>query len=153
MERLGPDLDRELRRLGPGPGMPALVAAWPSAVGDTIARNAWPARIGRDGTLVVHTSSSTWAFELTQLASNLLDRLAETLPAECPTGVRFVPGRVPEPPAPPATEPRRPPINVGSEERRRAGELAEAIADDELRERVARAAELSLAQTASSRSF
>ena len=33
--------------------MPARVAAWPSAVGDTVGRNAWPARIGRDGTLAV----------------------------------------------------------------------------------------------------
>jgi hypothetical protein len=129
------------------------VAAWPVAVGDMIARNAWPARIGRDGTLVVHTSSSTWAFELTQLTSSLLDRLAEALPGECPTGVSFVPGRIPEPPAPPATEALRPPVEVGSAERRRAEELAEGIADDGLRERVARAAELSLARAASSRSF
>ena len=63
-ERIGDDVRRELGQLGPGGAIADVVAAWPEAVGDSIARNAWPARIARDGTLHVATSSSAWAFEL-----------------------------------------------------------------------------------------
>ena len=44
-----------------------------------VAANAWPARIARDGTLHVNTSSSAWAFELGQLAPTILERLSEKL--------------------------------------------------------------------------
>ncbi|HWH05605.1 MAG TPA: DUF721 domain-containing protein, partial [Gaiellaceae bacterium] len=64
MERIGRDVSRELGRFGPAAGMAEIVEAWPDAVGEAIARHAWPARIGRDGTLVETTSSSAWAFEL-----------------------------------------------------------------------------------------
>src|SRR5439155_21214632 len=67
MEPLGPEVRRELGRFGPQAGLGKLVAAWPAAVGAQIAANAWPARFRRDGILVVHTSSSAWAFELAQL--------------------------------------------------------------------------------------
>ena len=76
MERLGDSLDQELRRFGTTGSMPAIVAAWPAAVGEEVARNAWPARISRDGVLHVNTSSSAWAFELTQLAAVVLEQLA-----------------------------------------------------------------------------
>ena len=59
--------------------MPAIVAAWPAAVGEEVARNSWPARISRDGVLHVNTSSSAWAFELTQLAAVVLEQLAGAL--------------------------------------------------------------------------
>jgi len=61
---IGDDVRRELSRFGPAAGMAELLAAWPAAVGEGIARNAWPARIGRDGTLHVAVASSAWAFEL-----------------------------------------------------------------------------------------
>src|SRR5262249_31368924 len=64
MERVGDAVSRELGRFGPIVGMAPLVEAWPSAVGTEIARNAWPARLARDGTLHVHTTDSIWAFEL-----------------------------------------------------------------------------------------
>ena len=70
---------RELARFGPAEGMTEIVRAWPGAVGDQIARNAWPARLARDGTLHVATSSSAWAFELAQLEPKLLERLREAL--------------------------------------------------------------------------
>ncbi len=81
MERIGDDVTRELGRLGPGGGMAAIVKAWPRAVGPAIAENAWPARVARDGTLHVATSSSVWAFELLQLERELLERLAGELAA------------------------------------------------------------------------
>jgi hypothetical protein len=153
MERIGDEVDRALRRFGPAGGMPAIVAAWPAAVGETIARNAWPARIGRDGALYVHTSSSTWAFELGQLAPTILQRLHEVLVEERPNALRFVVGPLPEPAREPAEQVARAPVEPGPEARAQARELASAISDEELRERVARAVALSLARASASRAF
>src|SRR6188508_3404090 len=60
-ERLSDSVRDELERLDPGSGGTALtelLARWPGAVGDVVARNAWPARRTRDGIVLVHTSSS-----------------------------------------------------------------------------------------------
>lgn len=97
LEPIGRDVEDELRRLGPGGAIADAVAAWPEAVGPGIAANAWPARIGRDGTLHVTTSSSAWAFELTHLAEDVRGRLAEQLGETAPARLRFAPGRLPEP--------------------------------------------------------
>ncbi len=77
-DRIGADVQRELARFGPAEGMSEIVRAWPGAVGDQIARNAWPARLARDRTLHVATSSSAWAFELAQLEPKLLERAARS---------------------------------------------------------------------------
>ena len=106
MERLGDSLDRELRRFGTTGSMPAIVAAWPEAVGEEVARNAWPARISRDGVLHVNTSSSAWSFELTQLAAVVLEQLAARLDDVAPKGLRFAPGHLPEPPVAPSDDVR-----------------------------------------------
>src|SRR5439155_16812388 len=84
---------RELARFGPAAGMAPVVEAWPAAVGDVIARNAWPARLARDGTLHVNTSDSIWAFELKSRAEEIRARLGEHAPAR----LAFAPGPVPEP--------------------------------------------------------
>ena len=76
MERISSVVERQLERFDGSGSMPRIVAAWPAAVGEEVVRNAWPARIARDGTLHVHTSSSVWAFELGQLAPRILERLA-----------------------------------------------------------------------------
>jgi hypothetical protein len=124
--------------------MPRIVAAWPGVVGDEVARNAWPARVARDGTLHVNTSSSVWAFELGQLAPNIADRLRAELGDSAPTALRFTPGHVPEPaPAPSGAAPRVVP-EVSEAAVREAVALAAGIADDELRKRVERAASLGL---------
>ena len=57
MERIEKDVRGELARFGPPGGMPEVLEVWPEAVGDVVAANAWPARIARDGTLQVNTSS------------------------------------------------------------------------------------------------
>src|SRR5437764_1318776 len=75
MERIGDDVRRELGRFGPSAGMTEIVAAWPEAVGEAIAQNAWPARIGRDGTLYVHAADAIWAFELGQRAQEIAARV------------------------------------------------------------------------------
>ena len=144
MDRLGDSLARELRRFGQAGQMPAVVSAWPAAVGEEVARNAWPARISRDGVLHVSTSSSAWAFELTQLAAVVLERLTARLDEQPPKGLRFAPGHLPEPAAEASETSRTGHVEPAPEDVAEALELASSITDEELRERVARAAALSL---------
>jgi hypothetical protein len=149
MERIGQDVERQLGRFDGAGGMPRIVAAWPAAVGDEVARNAWPARVARDGTLHVHTSSSVWAFELGHLAPRILERLAEALGSHAPPALRFVQGHLPEPapaPAETAVVAARPPAPEALAE---AASLTASIDDPELRERVREAAALSLSRALS----
>ena len=145
MKRLGEDVRRELERFGPEASMPELVAGWPAAVGDTIARNAWPGRIARDGTLHVNTADSVWAFELTGRAAEIAERLG--VPA-----VRFAAGPLPEPPAPAPDAVPRPPRRPSEEAVKEGDRLAATIEDENLRKVVARAAALSLESVADDRS-
>lgn len=131
--------------------MADIVEAWPDVVGEGIARNAWPGRVARDGTLHVATSSSAWAFELAHLAPELLRRLAETLGESAPKALKFAPGRLPEPAVRAESEvartlPRPTPAELAA-----AREIAAGIGDEELRELVARAAAASLARPRSDR--
>ena len=142
---LGDDVRRELARFGPAGDMAEIVAAWPAAVGSPIAANAWPARVARDGTLHVTTSSSTWAFEHSQLESQVLARLRGALGERAPRSLRFALGRLPGRGAESVESRARPVPRVGTEERRRAEEIAAPIEDAALRELVARAAAASLA--------
>ena len=120
--------------------MGEVLAAWEPAVGVEIARNAWPARFQRDGTLIVHTKDAIWGFELTSRAAEIGSRLPGK-PA-----LKFVPGPVPEPGLDPAAASAEPPRAATLEERSRAAEWASAIEDEELRELVSRAAAASLAR-------
>ena len=149
MDGLDGEIREVLSRFGPQAGMPELLAAWPAAVGPMVAANAWPARIARDGTLHVNTSSSAWAFELAQLAPAIAERLRQELGESAPKALRFAVGHLPEPAAPEAAE-RRSEVPEPSEEAlQRAAELAAGIEDEELRKRVARAAALGLSKPAS----
>jgi hypothetical protein len=147
-EPIGKDVERELRRFGPAGAIGEIVKAWPVAVGEAIARNAWPARVARDGTLHVATSSSAWAFELGLLEADLRGRLAARLGADAPSQLRFAPGRLPEP-APESPSRRAAPAQEPPPELQEEGErLAEAIEDENLRKVVAKAAAQSLARAA-----
>jgi hypothetical protein len=125
--------------------MGEIVAAWPRAVGPGIAANAWPARVARDGTLHVNAASSTWAFELTQLASSVLERLRAELGADCPSGLRFVAGPLPEA-GEDVEKLRDRTVPKPTSEHLEAGRrMAEPIRDPALREAVERAVSASLA--------
>ena len=149
MKRISEEVTRELQRFGPQAGLGKVVEAWPAAVGGQITRHAWPARISRDGTLHVYTSSSTWAFELAQLEPDIKKRLG----ALAPPRVRFAPGPLPETgeAAPDEAEEHAP--EPSPADAQRAAELAAAIDDEKLRNLVARAAAASLAKARNSRSF
>jgi hypothetical protein len=149
VERLGADVERELSRFGPQAGLTKLVERWPAAVGEAVARNSWPARFQRDGTLIVHASSSTWAFELAQLESTIREHLADIAPPR----IRFVPGPLPEPAVATSTETTAATVHVSDDDASRAADIAAPIADENLRELVARAAAASLAKARSDRGF
>jgi Dna[CI] antecedent, DciA len=140
MDGLGAELRAELRRYPTGAASD-LATAWPAAVGEEIAANAWPARVQADGTLVVHVRDSIWGFELTQRQGEIAARLPGSPP------LKFVPGPLPD--LTPAASPASPePPAATLEQAREAAELTAAIADEELRELVARTAAASLARAA-----
>jgi predicted nucleic acid-binding Zn ribbon protein len=153
MERIGSGVQRELRRFSPAGGMPEILEVWPGAVGPEIVANAWPARIGRDGTLHVNASSSTWAFELGQLAPKISERLREKLGESAPKALRFSVGHLPEAGPPEPADTSAEVAQASPEDVKKGAELASAIDGVELREAVARAASLSLARAASDRHF
>ncbi len=138
MEPLGDQIRAELSRVGADSGVGGDAAtAWPDAVGEEIARNAWPARTQPDGTLVVHVRDAIWGFELTQRAAEISERLPGR------PRLRFTPGPLPETAAepPPAT-----PLEVSREQAREADALAASIVDPDLRESVAKAIKAALAR-------
>jgi hypothetical protein len=151
MDRIGAAVRSELGRFGTAGAMADLVEAWPGAVGDAVAMNAWPARLARDGTLHVAASSSAWAFELGQLESEILPRLKEALGKGAPSRLRFAPGPLPEN-APAASErPHEPLPDPTPEHVEQARGWAAEIDSEELRKTVEKAARASLARAASGR--
>ena len=149
MDHVGGQVARELGRFGPVSGMAPLVEAWPLAVGPEIARNAWPARLARDGTLHVHTQDSIWAFELTTRAEEIRMRLGEVSPRR----LSFAPGPLPEPLVAPSDQVRERPPEPTAEHVAKAESLTRLIRDEELRKVVAKAAAASLSRDDNDRSF
>jgi hypothetical protein len=110
-------------------------------VGEAIARNAWPARIARDGTVHVSTADSVWAFELAHKAPEIAERLG--VPK-----VRFAPGPLPSEAVDPV---RAEPVAPSAEHERAAAEISAGISDENLRESVQKAVSFSLARPPSDR--
>ena len=146
MKQLGEDVKRELGRFGPTGGIADLVDVWPAAVGETIARHAWPARVARDGTLHVNTTDSVWAFELTSRAAEIAERVGVER-------VRFAAGRLPEAVETVQEGQESRPPQPSESLRREGARLAAGIEDENLRKIVARAAAASLAKGISDRPF
>jgi Dna[CI] antecedent, DciA len=142
MEPLADQIRAELSRVGADSGAGDAVTAWPAAVGEEIARHAWPARTQPDGTLVVHVRDAIWGFELTQRAGEISERLPGR------PRLRFTPGPLPDmpPEAPPP-----PPAEASPEQAREASALAAGIVDPELRESVAKAIKAALARASHDR--
>jgi Dna[CI] antecedent DciA-like protein len=143
MEPLGDQIRAELSRVGADSSAGDAVTAWPSAVGEEIARNAWPARTQPDGTVVVHVRDAIWGFELTQRAAEISERLPGR------PRLRFVPGPLPDAVPEEAPEPR---IEATPEQAREAAKLAAGIEDPDLREYVAKAIKAALARPPDDRS-
>ena len=129
--------------------MAPIVEAWPAAVGSDIARNAWPARLSRDGTLHVHTTDSIWAFELKGRAEDIRGRLGK----HAPRRLAFAPGPLPETSEPVVSETVQRGLEPGPEHLAKADSLTRAIRDEELRKVVAKTVALALANAPDDRSF
>lgn len=142
MEPLGEQIRAELSRVGADSGAGDAVATWPAAVGEEIARNAWPARTQPDGTLVVHVRDAIWGFELTQRAAEISQRLPGR------PRLKFTPGPLPETTSEPSSHP---PVEVSPEQAREAAEITAGIEDPQLRESVAKAIKVALARTPNDR--
>jgi hypothetical protein len=97
----------------------------------------------------VHTSSSTWAFELEQLSADIRARLGKLAPPR----LRFAPGPLPEPETTMVDQARQDVPTPSADEVDTAAKLAAEIGDEKLRKLVARAAAASLAKARSSRTF
>jgi hypothetical protein len=157
MERIGRNVERELSRSGSSAALPLseITAAWPKAVGEAVARQAWPLRLGRDGTLHVATSSATWAFELDRLSIEIGERLSAVVGDRAFAKLRFRVGPIPESGAPaerPA-ETLEEAASTAPEVIAEAESLAAVIEDEELRELVSRAARASLSRARHGRHF
>jgi hypothetical protein len=137
VEPVGDQIRAELSRVGADSGAGDAVTEWPAAVGEEIARNAWPARTQSDGTLVVHVRDAIWGFELTQRAGEISDRLPGR------PRLRFTPGPLPETIAGPAAPA---PVEASPEQAQEAAELTAGIVDPKLRESVAKAIKAALAR-------
>lgn len=150
MERIGDEVQRELRRGRSRDAIPlaAVTAIWSEAVGETVARRAWPLRLGRDGTLHVAVASATWANELAHLQDEVLARLADRLGSAAPPRLAFKVGPIPEPATANAAAGAHPPACAPPSEEvdRRAASAACEIDDPDLRALAERAARASLSR-------
>ena len=142
MEPVGEQIRAELSRVGADSGAGDAVTAWPAAVGEEIARHAWPARTQSDGTLVVHVRDAIWGFELTQRATEISARLPGR------PRLRFTPGPLPDTTVEPSPEPR---VQPSPEQAREAAEIAAGIEDPDLRESVAKVIKGALARARNDR--
>jgi hypothetical protein len=143
VEPLGEQIRAELQRVGADSGAGDAVTTWPSAVGEEIARNAWPAKTQPDGTIVVHVRDAIWGFELTQRAAEIAARLPGR------PRLRFTPGPLPDAPAEPPPET---PVEPSPEHLREAAALVAGIEDPSLRESVAKVIKTALARAPDGRS-
>jgi hypothetical protein len=143
VEPLGEQIRAELQRVGADSGAGDAVTTWPSAVGEEIARNAWPAKTQPDGTIVVHVRDAIWGFELTQRAAEISARLPGR------PRLRFTPGPLPDAPAEPPPET---PVEPSPEHLREAAALVAGIEDPSLRESVAKVIKTALARAPDGRS-
>jgi hypothetical protein len=143
VEPVGEQIRAELSRVGADSGAGDAVTVWPAAVGEEIARHAWPARTQPDGTLVVHVRDAIWGFELTQRAAEISSRLPGR------PRLRFTPGPLPDTVGEP---PPARPVEASPEHAREAAALTAGIEDANLRESVAKAIKAALARAPDNRS-
>jgi Dna[CI] antecedent, DciA len=143
MEPLGEQIRAEMRRVGAESSPGDAGSVWAAAVGQEIARNAWPAKTQPDGTLVVHVRDAIWGFELTQRAAEISGRLPGR------PRLRFALGPLPDAP-PDAPAPAA--VEATPEQVEEAYALAAVIEDPNLRESVAKVIKTALARAPDDRS-
>ena len=118
-------------------------AAWIACVSTRIADNARPIRL-RDGVLTIHTATSAWAHSLDFEAEEILSRMRSRTPDLKVVRIAFRVGALPplSPSSSPESKPR-PIVPLAQLPEPLARELSH-IRDDELRDKIARAAAMGL---------
>lgn len=140
---IGGDIARAVpARLAP---VRRISAVWEQAVGAALARVAQPARVARDGTLVVHAADASWVHALTLEQRTILRRLGELLPDGAPAALRAEVGPISVGEAVEET----PETPIRPEALERAEALTEGVADAGLREVLSRAVAKSLSRSKS----
>jgi hypothetical protein len=102
---------------------------WPDAVGEQVARHAWPARL-QGKTLHIVVDSSPWMQELSLLKTDILDRLNARMGRKLLTNLRFRVGDLPETTAPLES---RLPAALSPEGAARVEAVVEEVADPDLK--------------------
>jgi hypothetical protein len=102
---------------------------WSQAVGPALTRVSQPARLMRDGTLIIHAADASWVHALTLERRTLLRKLADLLGADAPTELRVEIGVVTPPPATVDI----PPVVVQPAAQARADVLTADVKDEALR--------------------
>ena len=93
---VGAAVEAALAGAEPATLLAAVQSAWPSVVGDAVAREATPVA-ERDGTVTVACRSATWAQELDLLSERITAQIRQNLPAGTVLqGLRFTASGEPE---------------------------------------------------------
>jgi hypothetical protein len=119
-----------------------VAAVWQEAVGEALARVSQPARVARDGVLVVHAADAAWVHAITLERRTILRRLDEQLGGAGPSDLRVEVGPISVVEAVPET----PPTEVLPEARARAEEIAAGVEGEALRAALERAIAASLSR-------
>ena len=142
--RMPEPLRGDIAGAAPGASAPVrrIADAWPAAVGDALARASQPARLTRDGVLVVHAADASWVHAITLEQRTILRRLGEHLGDQAPAALRVEVGpvRVPEE----AVD--EPPMAILPEAQARAVELAAGVQGEALRRALERAIAVTLSK-------
>lgn len=80
--RQSPDFQNKQKRM-------EVFDLWPTAVGEKIAKHAWPLKMLEDGLLLIGTEHSTWSQHLHMIERDLVTRLNKALGEPRIKGLRF----------------------------------------------------------------
>jgi hypothetical protein len=115
---------------------------WPEVVGEGLARVAQPARIARDGTLIVHAADASWVHALTLEERTILRKLGERMAGDGPPAMKVEIGPI----SVPVETVEHPPIVIQPAAQARADELTETTTDPRLKAALNRAIATSLSR-------
>jgi len=141
VERAGEVLDRWLRNRGRDKDVREYTIRhrWSELVGPQLAERTQPVSL-REGLLTLVVASAAWLNELSFMRSSILQRVNELVGGSV-VAIRLVAGRVTPPPPPPPPVPDGPDyVEIPADEAARVErEVADQVADPELREAIRQA--------------
>jgi len=132
--------DAALRKLVPDERLTLtrLQLAWSQHVPVRVQKVAWPAAMGRGGSLILHVVDNQWLHELSYLRHDLLGKLRRGCPSARIEDLRFVVGEVEVLPPPERPPPPPPPV-LSAEPERSTIDAMESVDDPTLRQAIANA--------------